>query len=82
MTRILYSSGEEVLVGDVIEYAGDRATVELVVLRRTGEPGNDWHIDETGPGVMIQTPRFGRIFLQADQVAEDEDLGFVSRRSL
>jgi hypothetical protein len=77
---IVYQTGEQVLTGDRIVYGGSPGHVEFVVEGPTGDPGMDWHLTHSSNGgFMIETIAMGRVFLDADQVADDEDLDFVSR---
>jgi hypothetical protein len=74
----LYRTGEEIRPGDRILYAGDPGEVEFVVTATTGDPAMDWYLEEfPGGGFMINTSKFGRVFL--DDPKKNEDLQFVSR---
>lgn len=74
-----YLSGEEILAGDHVLFHQNPATVELVAVA----PGNDetsWYVQEYGGGVMVLDPMVsGRSFILASEIAEYEDLEFVSR---
>ena len=78
-----YRSGEEILAGDHVFFHRNPATIELVAVA----PGNDqdqtsWYVQEYGGGIMIHDPMVsGHTFIPADQIAECEDLEFVSRAS-
>jgi hypothetical protein len=71
-----YQSGEEVLAGERIVYAG-LGEVEFVVAEPIGDPAMDWYLEHSpGGGFMLKIPAsFGYLFLPS----ADEDLEFVSR---
>ena len=72
-----YSSGEEIVPGDSLQYEGESGHVEFVV---TGEdPAYAWYFERfPGGGVMIATPTFGCLFLGVDDL--DATLVFSARR--
>ncbi|MBZ5678788.1 MAG: hypothetical protein LAO24_01645 [Acidobacteriia bacterium] len=74
-----YSSGEVIQAGDHILFHRNPARIEFVA----SDPDDlevAWYIQEYGGGVMILDPMVsGRNFIPADQLAEYEDLEFVSR---
>ena len=72
-----YSSGDVILKGDCIRYAGGDAVVEFVADPDVSSPEADDYVDEFGGGCMILTERFGRVFVDAPH--DDEALEFVSR---
>ena len=72
-----YQSGEEIRKGDRITYAGAPGEVEFVADRESGTPETDWYITEFGGGAAIITEKFGRVFI--DETDSAEDLVFVSR---
>ena len=75
-----YRSGEEIKKADRVLFHGNPAEIELVASNITGDPATDWYIEEFGGGVMVSEPKvFGRAFVSADQIADEEDLEFVSR---
>lgn len=75
-----YASGEFVQLGDVVEYAGQRAEVELVVDGTSVDADSDWLLRSHGPGVILREPVvFGRVYLTS--VHDNEELVFVSRGS-
>lgn len=75
-----YASGELVQLGDVVEYAGHRAEIELVVDDTAVDPDGSWLLRAHGPGVMLREPAvFGRVYLAS--VHDEEDLVFVDRRN-
>jgi hypothetical protein len=77
---IFYQSGEQVRTGDKIVYGGSPGQVEYVVEVPTGDPAMDWHLTHSpNGGIMLKTIAMGFVFLPDDQVADDEDLDFVSR---
>lgn len=68
--------------GDCMTYHGEEGSVELVVdpESKGGTDEERWHLQEHGGGVMVREPMvFGRGFICAAQIGEDEDLVFVSR---
>ena len=74
-----YRSGEEIKVGDRVLFHGNDAEVEFVACE-PGDPATDWYLHEFGGGVMIADPKAsGRTFIPVGQLAESEDLEFVSR---
>jgi len=73
-----YLSGEEIKKGDHILHHGEPGTIEFVALA-LGAVETDWYVKEFGGGVMVVDRAFGHIFIPADQLAEYEDLEFVSR---
>jgi hypothetical protein len=70
-----YQSGEEVLAGDKIRYAGEVGTVEFVT--SADHPEHAWYIEEFGGGCMLKVAPFGNLFLSEPQ--SDEDLDLLSR---
>jgi len=70
-----YQSGEEILAGDRIRYAGAAGIVEFVT--DPVSPDHTWYVEQYGGGCMLQVAPFGSLFLNAPQ--EDEDLEFVGR---
>jgi hypothetical protein len=73
-----YQSGEEIKKGDRVLFHGEPGEIEFVADVLTGDPAMDWHIVESGGGVMVIEPKFfGRAFLS--DPGDDEDLEFVSR---
>ncbi|HEV2490123.1 MAG TPA: hypothetical protein VGT03_09970 [Candidatus Acidoferrales bacterium] len=75
-----YQSGEEIKKGDRILYHREPGQVELVADDpNDADPEVKWHMEEHGGGIAIADPVFGHVFIPADQIAETEDLEFVSR---
>ena len=68
-----YASGEEVLPGDRVRYAGDLTEVEFVADPATAP--DDWYVKEFGGGVMLRW--MDATFLPS--TSDNEDLEFVSR---
>ena len=78
MKVLTYLSGEDIRAGDRIRFHGDAGHVEFVVTEKTGDPGQDWYIDEfPGGGAMIWAEGFGSVFLGLGDI--DEDLELMSR---
>ena len=69
-----YRTGEEILVGDVVRYAGAEGTVDTLIVPGS-EAASDWGLKEEtiaismseGPGYLLPTPD------------NDEKLDFVRR---
>jgi hypothetical protein len=81
---LTYANGQEIREGDHVMYHGEKGEVELVAEPGSMDPKTQeyWYVQEHGGGVLIREPKvFGRIFLFAKQIAEGEDLVFVSRRA-
>ena len=77
--RFRYMSGELVRKGDRIRYHGEPGEIEFVADRLTGNQETDWFVEEFGGGIMLNARGFGAVFLEADQIADDDWLEFVSR---
>lgn len=78
VTRLHYTSGEEILEADRIVYFGDFGHVEFVVSAITGNSLRDWYLQRhPDGGLMIRTGRFGRVFVSATAI--DYDIIFLSR---
>jgi hypothetical protein len=74
-----YRSGEEIKKGDHVLFHGNAAEVELVACN-PNDPEAAWYVEEYGGGVMIlELTVSGRTFIPRNQLAEYEDLEFVSR---
>jgi len=74
-----YRTGQEIRNGDRVLFHRNPAEIELVACD-PDDPDAAWCMKEFGGGVLIREPRvFGRAFIPADQLDEDEDLEFVSR---
>jgi hypothetical protein len=74
-----YRSGEEVRKGDHVCLHGNPAEIELVSTD-PGDPEQAWYVKEFGGGVLVSDPLVsGRTFIPQDQLADYEDLEFVSR---
>jgi len=74
-----YQSGEEILLGDSILWAGNPGTV-VFVLNVPGVPeywasSREWFLEEYGEGFMLDVEGPGLVF----QNESDEDLDLVSR---
>jgi len=70
-----YLTGEEIKEGDAVFIADWEGTVEQIITE--GCPNwEDFWKNETGEGVMIIGPKFGRMFSKF----QDDDLIFVKRK--
>jgi hypothetical protein len=77
--KLFYRSGEEIRKGDRILYSGLAGEVELVAVN-SDDPEASWYVQEYGGGVMIlEATTFGRVFVKAGRLADDEDLEFALR---
>jgi hypothetical protein len=75
-----YQSGEPILRGDHVTYAGRSSTVELVVVGPSGVGEEDWLFENNGAGVLVvelEPALFRRVYLRDPE--EEEDLVFVAR---
>lgn len=75
-----YQSGEEIRIGDKILYAGEPGQIKFIVDEVTGDPEKDWLIEEYGPGVMVEEPKFYKNGTFVTNTENVEDLFFVSRQ--
>ena len=75
---LIYQSGSEIRKGDRVLLHGDAGEVEFVL---DGENNpEDWPVEQFGRGIMIAAPKsFGSLFLAEAELADNEDLKFVSR---
>jgi len=74
----VYRSGGEIRKGDRVLLHGEPGHVELVLDGETNP--RDWPTKEYRRGIMIAEPKaFGRLFLAESDLADYEDLVFVSR---
>jgi hypothetical protein len=73
---LMYTDGSEIKVGDsiLLECGRTPGTVELIVT--TPEQMKEIGVEE--PGVMLQSPPFGRVYLPVQSLQEDP-LRFVAR---
>ncbi len=75
---LVYRSGDEIRKGDRVLLHGEPGEVEFVLDGETNP--DDWSACEYGRGIMIVEPKaFGRLFLAERDIADYEDLVFVSR---
>ena len=80
MKSLRYLSGDDIRPGDRILFHREQGVVEFVVTGLSGDPENDWFFEEyPGGGVMIRAEGCGNTFLDAENLAGNEDLEFVSR---
>jgi len=78
---LTYRSGEDILRGDRVLFHGNPAEIELVAID-SNNPEHAWHVREFGGGVLVRDPKVsGCTLIPRDQLAEYEDLEFVSRAS-
>jgi hypothetical protein len=73
-----YQTGEKINKGDRVLYHGAAGVIEFVATE-LGDPQTEWFVKEYGGGVMVRDQVAGRTFIDASQIAEWEDLEFVSR---
>jgi hypothetical protein len=67
-----YRSGEDIRVGDRVEYDGVPAEVEFVVSDDHVDPQLTWYLEQFGSGVMLADPVvFGRVFVSGEDLTED-----------
>jgi hypothetical protein len=63
-------------------FHGEAAEIEFVA-SDPANPEKIWYLQEFGGGIMISDPKVsGHTFIPASQIAECEDLEFVSRANL
>jgi hypothetical protein len=74
--RLVYASGEIVLPGDRVRYAGHDGEVEFVADPAYPDRAS-WYVDQFGSGCMITAESFGRMFFSS--TSDEQDLEFVSR---
>lgn len=75
-----YASGADVRIGDVVDYDGLRAEVELVATSESTAPDSEWHFRTHGAGVVLLEPTtFGRVYVT--DVSNAPDLVLVNRRA-
>jgi hypothetical protein len=72
---LTYATGETVLKGDRVRYAGKAGAVEFVA--RDDDPDTAWYVEQFGGGCMIAIEPFGRLFLESP--ADDEHLELLAR---
>jgi len=69
------------MLGDHVLFHGEPGEIELIAEASSLEPERKWYVQEFGGGVMVREPKhFGRTFIPAAELAETEDLEFVSRK--
>lgn len=74
-----YASGDEIRLGDQVDYDGARGEIELVADPEAAGAKDDWYVQEFGSGVMVAEPKvFGRVFVSAPE--GDAMLVFVARK--
>lgn len=78
MMSLTYPTGEEIKKGDLVQYWGGAAQIELVAAD-PDDPETDWYLREIGEGVMVVGGTAGRLYIPARYLREEE-LEFVSRR--
>lgn len=71
----MYLTGEEIKIGDFIIIGDWEGTVEQIITEGCTNWEDFWK-KETGEGVMLIGPKFGRMF----SAFQDEDLVFVKRK--
>ena len=78
MVTLRYLSGEEIRKGDRVLFHREPCEVEFVAVDAK-DPETGWFVEEDGGGVMLVGKIAGHTFIPADQLADTEDLEFVSR---
>jgi len=77
MQLLRYTSGVEIQKGDLVDFDGDPAVVEDVIITRNDQ--ENWGLDE--PGVMFKTESMGLIFEPANSACWPETV-FLERGDL
>ncbi|MGA8670959.1 MAG: hypothetical protein WB679_13840 [Terracidiphilus sp.] len=72
-----YKSGQDIMRGDRVLYAGDPSVVEFVADPLVPNPSTRWYVEENGQGIMISEPRRHGSVFSSDP--ESDELEFVSR---
>ena len=77
--RLYYQSGEEIKKGDHVLFHLAPAIIERVATD-ANDSESRYYVEEDGGGVLIREPNDKNLtFIPADQLADCEDLEFVSR---
>jgi hypothetical protein len=75
-----YASGDDIRLGDQVDYAGVRGEIELVADPELPGAQHDWYVQQFGSGVMIVEPKvFGRVFVSAPET--EASLALVARKT-
>ena len=75
-----YASGDDIRLGDQVDYAGVRGEIELLADAAAPGASDDGFVKEFGSGVMVVEPKvFGRVFVAAPE--EDTTLVLVARKA-
>ncbi len=77
MADFAYRTGEAIEDGDRVLYHGEPGEVLFVARAASGDPEQEWFLDEYGGGVMLLAQGFGRVFIESPH---GDDLEFVSRK--
>lgn len=81
MSRLLYSAGQDVRLGDSVRWGqADVGTVVVMIAEQTAMPGYDageW--DYLGDGCMLYVPSAGLVHYRAEGLAADADVVLVQR---
>jgi hypothetical protein len=83
--QLHYRIGEEIRKGDRATYAAKASEIGLVADPELKDrtPEEYWYVQQFGGGVLVteveEHKMFGRVFLDAGGLSEEEDLVFVSR---
>ena len=72
-----YLTGEKILPGDIISYAGGKAEVDFVIGYGEYDDDNNWYKKEFKAGFMIISEKYGSILLKE----ADEDVEFIKRKN-
>ncbi len=76
-----YNSGQEIMKGDRVIYAGDPGVVEFIADPLVPDTDTRWYVETYGQGIMISEPRRHGSVFSSDPESDDE-LEFVSRASI
>lgn len=75
---MFYRSGQQILAGDRVLLHDEPGEVEFVSDPLDDE--NRWYFETYGGGVMVREAKvFGRLFIEARNISNYDDLEFVSR---
>jgi hypothetical protein len=73
-----YYSGEAIMKGDRVLYAGHPAVIEFVADPLVPDPDTQWYVEEYGQGIMLSEPQRHGLVFDSNPESHD-DLEFISR---